>query len=43
MLDGIAQQVPHLLRDSTDRDEFWNAFAALTDPPLTAAGTEDFA
>ena len=43
MLDGIAQQVPHLLRETGDRDEFWTAFANLTDPPLAAAGPEDFA
>jgi len=42
MLDNIAQQVPHLLRETDDRDEFWTAFANLTDPPLAAAGPEDF-
>ena len=42
MLDAIAQKVPHLLRETGDRDEFWSAFATLTDPPLAAAGPEDF-
>lgn len=42
MLDGIAQQIPRLLRETPDRDEFWSAFADLTDPPLAAAGPEDF-
>jgi hypothetical protein len=38
MLDGIAQRIPQLLRDTTDRDEFWSAFATLADTPLAAAG-----
>lgn len=42
MLDGIAQRIPQLLRDTSDRDEFWSAFATLADTPLAAAGPEDF-
>ena len=42
MLDGIAQQVPHLPRKNANRAECWSDFATLTEPKPAAAGPEDF-
>lgn len=41
-LDRLLLQVPRLMRQSRDRDDFWPMFAAITNPILDSAGPEDF-